>query len=466
MVNWRRRFPHLNNFEIEHYRTRYDAAKTRGQKQRVLSNAEQRIMRFNSSSNTRYTTTLTQNRRMKRDQERRQKVINTVKRTANAAKRTANAAKRTAKRTANVVKGTAKRTANVAKRTAKRTANTVRRTTKVVRARMPNPKEIFELSTRLGQTIYESREGLLIFTDIIALILISKGITSRLVNKVVGKVFLPLNVSKEGILDRLERIYSQPPENLGLIVAANAWLSSERGTSIAALQFAMLLTIGVCAHLLTVADKRGIMKIPRVLDIFISFFKYVGFSGVTLSLESMFYSVIKGILVWHGKMLAAKGINSAISSQSRNWVRVPMKLGWRLMAKLLQDDVSRRAIETLLSVIMDMKFAPKSVVRQAAEVLKVVKKPAPTLSLPQPRTPIASRKNGEQVAESPNRLRTTVVNMPIQAVGNNGKSYNFTQNDWNSMNRNQMPSTSRDSVVRLTFKNQVRYARRSFLSQL
>ena len=398
MVNWKRRFPHLENVEIKHYKGRYDAAKTRGQKQKVLSNAEQRIMRFNSSSNTGSTTTLRQNRSMKRDQERRQKVINTVKRTANTVRRTA-------KRTANVVKGTAKRTANVAKRTAKRTANGVR-------ARMPNPKEIFELSTRLSQTIYESREGLLIFTDIIVLILISKGITSQLVNKVVGKVFLPLNVSKEGILDRLERIYSQPPENLGLIVAANAWLSSERGTSIAALQFAMLLTIGVCAHLLTVADKRGIMKIPRVLDIFISVFKYAGFSGVTFSLESMFYSVIKGILVWHGKMLAAKGINSAISSQSRNWVRVPMKLGWRLMAKLLQDDVSRRAIETLLSVIMDMKFAPKSVVRQAAEVLKVVEKPRPqqtqTLSIAQAgrnnrRTPNAIRNNGEQVAESPGR---------------------------------------------------------------
>jgi hypothetical protein len=431
MVDWEREFSNLTPSIRSFYRRQYNAAQTSKARKQVLKNAREGTLRFpNSNDANTATSTLQENRRRKTAQERRTKLV----------------------------------------ATARRTANTVKRAARVVRARMPNSKEIFELSSRVGQSISESTTGLMLFAEILMLIFTLKGNVSKEVNKVVGKVFLPLNVSKEGILDRLERMYSQSPEDLGLIVAANAWLSSEKGTSIAALQFATLLTAGIVAHLLTIAEKKGIMKIPRVFDVFITLFKRAGFTGTGLAIETVFYSVIKGALVWHGKLLAAKGINTAISKQSRNWLRLPMKIGWRRISQYLTDDMSRRAIEVLLTSIMDMKYAPKSVVRQAAEALKVVKRSEPTLSLPQPRTPSASRNNKQQVAESPLRPRprptrrvTTIVNMPIRAMGSNGTLYNFTQNEWNGMNNRNRGSPTNDPVVRLTYGREVRYARRSEL---
>jgi len=141
--------------------------------------------------------------------------------------------------------------------------------------------------------------------------------------------------------------------------------------------------------------------------------------------------------------------------------------------------VFSKPMQLLLGAIADMRYAPKSGVGKATRQIKVyvnqMRAREPTLSIAPPgrnnRTPNASRNNGEQVAESPGRpaRRTATVTgegvspMRIRARGNNNRTYSFSQSMWNSMNRNEMPSTSRDPAVRLTYNNQVRYARRSEL---
>ena len=434
MVNWDSDFPNLSNENIQPLKRRFERARSKAQRNSVLKTAEQLdltkslrkmgandegVIRFNKNN------TLPQVRANAAAAASRKKVVN------------------------------------------------------VVRAKMPTREQMLDLGWRLGQDVYDNRRGVEMFAELIILFFTVTGEVSTKINKVVGVALSPLDVTKEGIASRFARLYLTKSKNIGEIVKANAWLNSSQGTSILAIEFSMLLTFGILLRLIFIGNSKAAKKISRILDVFVSTVKLPGFTG-----SKMLLSIVSFIITFHAQILAAKGIDVSVDKYMADWMKLPIKtmLRWTKNKFLKQELVAfvfSKPMQLLLAAIADMRYAPKSGVGKATRQIKVyvnqMRAREPTLSIAPPgrnnRTPSASRNNGEQVAESPGRpaRRTATVTgegvspMQIRARGNNNRTYMLTQSMWKSMNRNEMPSTSRDPVVRLTYNNEVRYARRSEL---
>ena len=433
MVNWEKDFPNLNNNNRETLKLRFEKARSKPQRNSVLKNAREldinkslRRMGANAQGVVRFTNnTLPEARAKVAASAMRKKVVN------------------------------------------------------VVKAKMPTREQMLDLGWRLGQDVYDNRRGVEMFAELILLFFTVTGEVSTRINKVVGVALSPLDVTKEGIASRFARLYLTKSKNIGEIVKANAWLNSSQGTSILAIEFSMLLTVGIILRLIFIGNSKAAKKISRILDVIVSTAKLPGFTG-----SKMLLSIVSFIITFHAQILAAKGIDVSVDKYMADWIKLPIKtmLRWTKNKFLKQELVAfvfSKPMQLLLGAIADMRYVPKSGVGKATRQIKVyvnqMRAREPTLSIAPPgrnnRTPNASRNNGEQVAESPGRpaRRTATVTgegvspMRIRARGNNNRTYSFSQSMWNSMNRNEMPSTSRDPAVRLTYNNQVRYARRSEL---
>ena len=440
MVNWNRDFPNLTNENRKKLRTKFNRARSDRQREAVLRSAQELDIKrtlnkagANSSGvirfpNSNTSSTLRQRRAAVARSETRKKVV------------------------------------NAAKRTAKRTANAVRRMA-------PSPERVLDMGWRMGKMVYDNPRGVEMFMEIMVLLLrpdLTKTITS------LARLALPpLNLSKESTSERLERVYGLSSAFIGDVVKFDALLHSNEVTStVEALLFYMFMGT-IVLRLLVIGSEKSRKMVTDVLDGVVSIIRLPGYTGF-LSIDTM----LKSIVAMHVQLLLVKITDVYASKVLPAFVRTMIKniVQWaksNILNKFL-GPAGKKMLKVLLSAIIDMKYAPKSIVRQSVKLLAMTNT-VPTQSIaPGTVTPNASRNNNnERVAESPGRptRRTATVTgegvspMRIRASGSNGKRYIFSQSIWNSMNRNgrTIATTSRDPVVRLTYKNQVRYARRSEL---
>ena len=441
MVNWNRDFPNLTNENRKKLRTKFNRARSDRQREAVLRSAQELDIKrtlnkegANSSGvirfpNSNTSSTLRQRRAAVARSETRKKVVNT------------------------------------AKRTAKRTANAVRRMA-------PSPERVLDMGWRMGKMVYDNPRGVEMFMEIMVLLLrpdLTKTITS-----LARRLLPPLNLSKESTSERLERVYGLSSAFIGDVVKFDALLHSNEVTStVEALLFYSFMGT-IVLRLLVIGSEKSRKMVTDVLDGVVSIIRLPGYTGF-LSIDAM----LKSIVAMHVQLLLVKITDVYASKVLPAFVRTMIKniVQWaksKFNLNKFLGPAGKKMLQVLLSAIIDMKYAPKSIVRQSVKLLAMTKT-VPTQSIaPGTVTPNASRNNNnERVAESPGRpiRRTATVTgegvspMRIRASGSNRKRYIFSQSIWNSMNRNgrTIATTSTDPVVRLTYKNQVRYARRSEL---
>jgi hypothetical protein len=441
MVNWNRDFPNLTNENRKKLRTKFNRARSDRQREAVLRSAQELDIKrtlnkagANSSGvirfpNSNTSSTLRQRRAAVARSETRKKVV------------------------------------NAAKRTAKRTANTVRRMA-------PSPERVLDMGWRMGKMVYDNPRGVEMFMEIMVLLLrpdLTKTITS-----LARRALPPLNLSKESTSERLERVYGLSSAFIGDVVKFDALLHSNEVTSTVEASLFYLFMCAIVLRLLVIGSEKSRKMVTDVLDGVVSIIRLPGYTGF-LSIDTM----LKSIVAMHVQLLLVKITDVYASKLLPAFVRTMIKnlVQWvksKFNLNKFLGPAGKKMLQVLLSAIIDMKYAPKSIVRQSVKLLAMTKT-VPTQSIaPGTVTPNASRNNNnERVAESPGRptrRRATVTGegvspMRIRASGSNGKRYIFSQSIWNSMNRNgrTIATTSTDPVVRLTYKNQVRYARRSEL---
>ena len=369
MVNWEKDFPNLNNNNRETLKLRFEQARNKPERNRVLQNALEldittslRRMGANAQGVVRFTNnTLPEARAKVAASAMRKKVVN------------------------------------------------------VVKAKMPTREQMLDLGWRLGQDVYDNRRGVEMFAELMLLFFTVTGKVSTEFNKVVGVALSPLDVTKEGIASRFARLYLTNSKNLGEIVKANAWLNSSQGTSILAIEFSMLLTVGIILRLIFIGNSKAAKKISRILDVIVSTAKLPGFTGL-VSVETMLLSIVSFIITFHAQILAAKGIDVSVDKYMADWMKLPIKtmLRWtknKFLKKELVAFVFSKPMQLLLAAIADMRYVPKSGVGKATRQIKVyvnqMRAREPTLSIAPPgrnnRTPSASRNNDNQEAQSPLR---------------------------------------------------------------
>ena len=442
MVNWNRDFPNLTNENRKKLRTKFNRARSDRQREAVLRSAQELDIKrtlnkagANSSGvirfpNSNTSSTLRQRRAAVARSETRKKVV------------------------------------NAAKRTAKRTANAVRRMA-------PSPERVLDMGWRIGKMVYDNPRGVEMFMEIMVLLLRTDFGVTKLIIPGVRLGLPPLNLSKESMSERLERVYGLSSAFIGDVVKFDALLHSNEVTSTVEASLFYMFMGTIVLRLLVIGSEKSRKMVTDVLDGVVSIIRLPGYTGF-LSIDAM----LKSIVAMHVQLLLVKITDVYASKVLPAFVRTMIKniVQWaksNILNKFL-GPAGKKMLQVLLSAIIDMKYAPKSIVRQSVKLLAMTNT-VPTQSIaPGTVTPNASRNNNnERVAESPGRptRRTATVTgegvspMRIRASGSNGKRYIFSQSIWNSMNRNgrTIATTSRDPVVRLTYKNQVRYARRSEL---
>jgi hypothetical protein len=430
MVNWNRDFPNLTNENRKKLRTKFNRARSDRQREAVLRSAQELDIKrtlnkagANSSGvirfpNSNTSSTLRQRRAAVARSETRKKVVNTVRRMA------------------------------------------------------PSPERVLDMGWRMGKMVYDNPRGVEMFMEIMVLLLrpdLTKTITS------LARLALPpLNLSKESTSERLERVYGLSSAFIGDVVKFDALLHSNEVTSTVEASLFYLFMCAIVLRLLVIGSEKSRKMVTDVLDGVVSIIRLPGYTGF-LSIDTM----LKSIVAMHVQLLLVKITDVYASKLLPAFVRTMIKnlVQWvksKFNLNKFLGPAGKKMLQVLLSAIIDMKYAPKSIVRQSVKLLAMTKT-VPTQSIaPGTVTPNASRNNNnERVAESPGRptrRRATVTGegvspMRIRASGSNGKRYIFSQSIWNSMNRNgrTIATTSTDPVVRLTYKNQVRYARRSEL---
>lgn len=403
MVDWKRRFPNLANFEVAHFKKRYDVARTAKEKKQVLRDAENKIMRFPNSS-----------------------------------------------------------ASNVTARQGKKI-----------------PERVLDMGWRMGKLIHDNPRGVEMFMEIMILLLKPNFGASKAIIAATRAALPPLNVTKESTSERLERVYGLSSAFIGDVVKFDALLNSNEVVSVVEVSLYYMFVFAIVMRLLIIGSEKSRKMVTDVLDGIGSIVRLPGYAGLFLSFETM----MKTIVVMHVRLFMYKVSDVYASKLLPPFVRTMIKnvVPWA-RGKINLDKYigtpGKVIIEFLFGAIIDMRYAPKSVVRQTAKLLKVVNKTtAPAKSLPATRgtrTPMGSRNNGGNVAESPARPpRSTArvtgegVSSPLRlkVSGNNGKTYLMSNRQWNSLSnaRNDVPSTSR---VELRYRNQVRYARRSDLTRV
>jgi hypothetical protein len=430
MVNWNRDFPNLTNENRKKLRTKFNRARSDRQREAVLRSAQELDIKrtlnkagANSSGvirfpNSNTSSTLRQRRAAVARSETRKKVVNTVRRMA------------------------------------------------------PSPERVLDMGWRMGKMVYDNPRGVEMFMEIMVLLLrpdLTKTITS-----LARRALPPLNLSKESTSERLERVYGLSSAFIGDVVKFDALLHSNEVTSTVEASLFYLFMCAIVLRLLVIGSEKSRKMVTDVLDGVVSIIRLPGYTGF-LSIDTM----LKSIVAMHVQLLLVKITDVYASKLLPAFVRTMIKnlVQWvksKFNLNKFLGPAGKKMLQVLLSAIIDMKYAPKSIVRQSVKLLAMTKT-VPTQSIaPGTVTPNASRNNNnERVAESPGRptrRRATVTGegvspMRIRASGSNGKRYIFSQSIWNSMNRNgrTIATTSTDPVVRLTYKNQVRYARRSEL---
>jgi hypothetical protein len=356
--------------------------------------------------------------------------------------------------------------------TRKKVVNAAKRTANTVRRMAPSPERVLDMGWRMGKMVYDNPRGVEMFMEIMVLLLrpdLTKTITS-----LARRALPPLNLSKESTSERLERVYGLSSAFIGDVVKFDALLHSNEVTSTVEASLFYLFMCAIVLRLLVIGSEKSRKMVTDVLDGVVSIIRLPGYTGF-LSIDTM----LKSIVAMHVQLLLVKITDVYASKLLPAFVRTMIKnlVQWvksKFNLNKFLGPAGKKMLQVLLSAIIDMKYAPKSIVRQSVKLLAMTKT-VPTQSIaPGTVTPNASRNNNnERVAESPGRptrRRATVTGegvspMRIRASGSNGKRYIFSQSIWNSMNRNgrTIATTSTDPVVRLTYKNQVRYARRSEL---
>jgi len=139
MVDWTRDFPNLTREQRALYKNKYDKARTAREKQRVLQNAKNEIMRFNSDSET----TLRQNRTRAGFQATRKKVVNVAKRAV---------------------------------------------------AKMPTSEQMLDLGWRLGKKIYDNPRGVEMFADIMLLLTVRRKNVPQKMVEATRRALPPLDI--------------------------------------------------------------------------------------------------------------------------------------------------------------------------------------------------------------------------------------------------------------------------------
>jgi len=440
MVNWNRDFPNLTNENRKKLRTKFNRARSDRQREAVLQSAQELDIKrtlnkagANSSGvirfpNSNTSSTLRQRRAAVARSETRKKVVNA----------------------------------------AKRTANTVRRMA-------PSPERVLDMGWRMGKMVYDNPRGVEMFMEIMVLLLRPDvGATKKIIS-LTRRALPPLNLSKESTSERLERVYGLSSAFIGDVVKFDALLHSNEVTSTVEASFFYMFMCAIVLRLLIIGSEKSRKMVTDVLDGVASIIRLPGYTGILLSIDTM----LKSIVAMHAQLLLSKAVDVYASKLLPAFLRTMIKnlVQWvksKFNLNKFLGPAGKKMLQVLLSAIIDMKYAPKSIVRQSVKLLAMTKT-VPTQSIaPGTVTPNASRNNNnERVAESPGRptrRRATVTGegvspMRIRASGSNGKRYIFSQSIWNSMNRNgrTIATTSTDPVVRLTYKNQVRYARRSEL---
>ena len=434
MINWDRDYPNLTNTNREKMKRMYDKSKSRAGRQGVLKNAQELDI---------------------------QRAMNKAGANSSGVIRFPNNASSTL---------TQRRAAVARAETRKKVANVVRRMT-------PSPKSVLDMGWRMGKMIYDNPRGVEMFMEIMIVLLrpnVGKKITAA-ARRALPK--LDENIWKGSRLERIERTYGLSPAFIGDVVRFDMILhDNEAMSAVEAFLFYMFMC-AVVLRLLTIGREIGSEKsrkmVTDVLDGVASIIRLPGYTGF-LSIDIM----LKSVVAMHASLFFTKVVDVYASKYLPPLLRTMSKnlFQWAKDKANLDKYVGtagKRMFEVLLGAIIDMKYAPKSIVRQSVKLLSV-KKTVPTQSIaPGTVTPNSSRNNNERVAESPVRpaRRTATVTgegvspMRIGAIGNNGRRYIFTQSVWNSLNRNgrTIATTSRDPVVRLKFRNQVRYVRSSEL---
>lgn len=437
MVNWAGEYPNLTPEERTFYQTKYKRARTRREKQQVLENMRNRILAWSENNQT---TTLRQNRTKERTQETRKKAT------------------------------------NVAKRTGASVVAAAKKTTRVVVGKMPTPEQILDFGSRVGKQMYDNRRGVEFFVEII-LLLLARGtnVPRKLYQGMIGttrRSLPPLDIRAMNTRERLQRTYSLPSSFIGDIVKFDMLLNSDEITEGVYEQFVLLFMVGIVVRLAVIGNEQARKLVTGALDALVYVIQIPGLTLYRLYAKDL----LNSIMAMHVQIFASKIFNVASNMLPRPLnVVTKSAISWFDLSKYV-GKVGAQVIWFVFTAILDMRFAPKSVVSVAKKATLMLKhrinatrEGTRTIGYNN-RTPTSSRNNGENVAESPPRppRRTATVEgegvspFRIKASGNDGKGYMFTMRGWNALsNNNRIPTTSNDPVVKLTHRGQVRYARRS-----
>jgi hypothetical protein len=436
MVNWDRDFPNLSNENREKLKKMYERARSEKQRASLLRSAREmnidRAMKkagANASGVIRFSNTSSSTFRQERAQETR--------------RRRANAVKRTAKRAVNVV-----------------------------RAKMPTTEQILDLGWRLGKNIYDNPRGVEMFSEIMGLLALRRKNVPQKIVEATRRALPPLDVLAENTSKRLQRVYGMRSSFIGDIIKFDALLHSDDITKFVSESFVFLMTFGIVLRLLVLGTDRSRKMVTDVLDMVVSVMKLPGFTFYTLSVQTLLNSIV----AMHVRLFLAKITNVVVNKYVPSFLSTIIKnvVDWannKVNLSKYGGKLGTRLVVALLAAITDMKYAPKSIVKQSYKAIDMLMlKPAPRPAITsRNRTPNSSR--NERVAESPLRPPRATVSgegvsspMRVTATGNNGAKYIFSQRQWNALsNNNRIATSSNDRVVRLTHKGQVRYARRSQL---
>ena len=421
MVDWTRDFPNLTREQRALYKNKYDKARTAREKQRVLQNAKNEIMRFNSDSET----TLRQNRTRAGFQATRKKVVNVAKRAV---------------------------------------------------AKMPTSEQMLDLGWRLGKKIYDNPRGVEMFADIMLLLTVRRKNVPQKMVEATRRALPPLDILAENTSKRLQRVYAMRSSFIGDIIKFDALLHSDDITKFVSESFVFLFTFGIVLRLLVIGTDRSRKMVTDVLDTVVSFIKLPGFTFYALSAETLLNSIV----AMHVRLFLAKITNVVVNKYVPSFLSTIIKnvVNWANNKVDLSKYVGKlggRLVVGLLAAIIDMKYAPKSIVKQSYKVIDMfmLKQSENTAgdgakSIAYTTTPQGSGNQEAQSPARPTRVATVegegVSPMRIRARGNDGQQYIFSMSVWNALSENnRIPSSSNDPVVRLTYKGQVRYARRSGL---